>query len=131
VTLRELGQERYVSLTTFRRVGTEVSTPVWVAPENGRLLVWSGVDAWKVRRIRRDGHVRVAPCSAGGKVRGAALEGQATILADTTLVQGLLAGKYGFMYRVIRLFTALGRAVLRKPEQKSVTIAIVPRRTSS
>jgi PPOX class probable F420-dependent enzyme len=126
MTLSDLAQERYVSLTTFKRDGTPVSTPVWAAGDDGRLLVHSAADSWKVKRIRRDGHVRVSACGPGGKVRGEAVDAEATILADTAHVEALEARKYGLMYRVVRLVTGVARAVRRQPTPESVTIAIAP-----
>lgn len=126
MNLVDLGHEKYVSLTTFKHDGTPVSTPVWVVPEDGRLLVWSSAGTWKVKRIRRDAHVRVAACGGRGKLHGAPLEGEATILDDTSLVQQLLARKYGLSYRLIHGYGAVARRLRRKPEPESVTIAIVP-----
>ena len=54
-----LATEPFVSITTFRRDGTPVSVPVWCAADNGTLLVFSAADSWKVKRIRRDAHVRL------------------------------------------------------------------------
>ena len=122
----ELADEPFISITTFKRDGTPVSTPVWVAGDDGRLLVHSAADTWKVKRIRRDTHVRVAACGATGKVRGEAFEGEATILADTSLVEALEARKYGLIYRVISLIRALIRVLRRQPVPESVTIEIVP-----
>ena len=51
----DLGRERYVNLATFRRNGSEVRTPVWVAPDGERLVVWTNVNSFKVKRLRRDG----------------------------------------------------------------------------
>ena len=124
--LVDLGEERYVSVTTFKRDGTPVSTPVWVARDDGRLLIHTGADSWKVRRIRRDNHVRVAGCSVNGKVHGEVFDGEATILADTSRVQALEARKYGLVYRLFRRFNALNRRLRRKPDEESVTIAVVP-----
>jgi PPOX class probable F420-dependent enzyme len=124
--LVQLADEHFISITTFKRDGTPVSTPVWVAGDDGRLLVHSAADTWKVKRIRRDGHVRVAPCGATGKVRGEAFHGEATILADTSLVEALEARKYGLIYRLIGLFRAISRGVRRQPMPESVTIEIVP-----
>ena len=59
-----LAKEPFVSITTFKRDGTPVSVPVWCAADNGTLLDFSEADSWKVKRIRRDPHVRLAPCSA-------------------------------------------------------------------
>ena len=124
--LSDLADESFVSLTTFRRDGTPVSTPVWVVGHEGRLLIHSDADTWKVKRIRRDSHVRVAPCGATGKVRGEALEAEATVLSDTSLVDALETRKYGLMYQVFRLFGALSRRLRRRPPSESVTIEIVP-----
>lgn len=124
--LSRLAAEQFISLTTFKRDGTPVSTPVWVAGDAGRLLVHTGADTWKVKRIRRDSHVRVAPCGATGKVHGEAFEAEAAILADTSLVEELEARKYGLMYRLIHVFGVLSRTLRRQPVPESVTIEIVP-----
>jgi PPOX class probable F420-dependent enzyme len=126
MNLDDLGTETYVSLTTFKRDGSPVSTPVWVAREDGRLLVHSAAESWKVKRIRRDPHVRVTACGFNGKTHGDTLDGIATIDADTVRVQELEAGKYGAVYRAVRGLTALNRWLRRKPEVESVTITIAP-----
>ena len=126
MTLGDLKHERYISLTTFKRDGTPVSTPVWVAGDDGRLLVITAADSWKVKRIRRDDHVRVAPCTATGKVRGEAVDGVARIATDTSLVEALEARKYGWMHRAARLFTATSRKLRRQPAPDAVTIEITP-----
>ena len=124
---KDLAQEKYVSLTTFKRDGTPVSTPVWCAGDDGRLLVWTGASTWKVKRIRRDPHVLVAASDARGHARGEAVDGTAAILDDTTRVESLLASKYGVVYRLVRAFNALVRAIRRRPPEPSVTLAITTR----
>ena len=53
-SLADLSDARYISLTTRRRDGSLVSTPVWVVSDDGRrLLVWTHASTWKVKRIRR------------------------------------------------------------------------------
>ena len=126
MSFEDLKEERYISLTTFKRDGTPVGTPVWVAGDNGHLLVHSAAGSWKVKRIRRDGQVQVAPCNAAGKVRGAAFDGEARILTDTSHVEALEARKHGLMYRMVRLLTAINRALRRRPAPESVTIEIAP-----
>jgi hypothetical protein len=126
MTTSELANEEFVSITTFKRDGTPVSTPVWVAGENGNLLVISEADSWKVKRIRRDRHVRIAPCSARGAIRGEATEADAVIDPETALVETLLAQKYGWMYRAYTRFSALSRKLRRQPRPTGVTIRITP-----
>jgi hypothetical protein len=61
-----------------------------------------------------------------GEVRGEVLEGQATILADTTRVEALEARKYGLVYRVIRLSKEISHRLRRQPAPEEVTIEIIP-----
>ena len=77
----ETFEGKYLSLTSFKRDGTGVATPVWFVEEGGHLLVETDADSYKVKRIRRDGHVRVAPCDARGRARGEPVEADARILA--------------------------------------------------
>jgi uncharacterized protein len=96
-----MAKERYISLTTFKRDGTPVSTPVWVVSDDGeRLLVWSAASTWKVRRLRRDPRVLVAASNFRGKERGARLAGQARVVADPGIDE-LLRRKYGWQKRVL------------------------------
>lgn len=64
--LERLGEARYVSLSTFRRDGREVPTPVWVARAGDRLYVFTEGDAGKVKRIRATGRIRLCPCDLRG-----------------------------------------------------------------
>jgi PPOX class probable F420-dependent enzyme len=71
MSVSQLANERYISLTTYKRDGTSVATPVWVVSDDGqRLLVWTGADTWKAKRLRRDGRVLVAASDARGNVKG-------------------------------------------------------------
>ena len=53
---------RYVSLSTRRRSGTEVSTPVLFVTEGNRVFIWTSAMSGKARRIRANPEVTVAPC---------------------------------------------------------------------
>lgn len=106
---RRLGRERYVSLATFRRNGRAVPTPVWVAERGGRLYVFSEGAAGKVKRLRNDARVRVAPCNARGALRGEWNDGRGRIVRDPATVDAAYAAfaeKYGWQ---IRLANALSR----------------------
>lgn len=122
----ELGEPRYVSLTTRRRDGSLVSTPVWPVSDDGRrVLIWTGASTWKVKRMRRDPHVLVAACSMRGRERGPRLEGVARILGDegADLVIPLLRRKYGWQRRLLELPSRLGVGGDASPAY----IEIVPR----
>jgi PPOX class probable F420-dependent enzyme len=128
MALADLADERYVSLTTFKKDGTPVATPVWVAgDEDGRLLVVTGAETWKVKRIRRDHNVRVAPCTGFGKARGDAIEAQAEIVQDTHLVEELEERKYGWQKHLAEAITAITRWIRRQPAPDAVMLVISER----
>jgi PPOX class probable F420-dependent enzyme len=87
---------KYLSVTSFRRDGTPVATPVWFVEEEGRLLVETDADSYKVRRIRPYPAVLVTPCSATGRLRGKQRKAHAEILGTDALapVRELMARKY-------------------------------------
>jgi PPOX class probable F420-dependent enzyme len=96
-----LAHERYISLTTFKRDGTPVSTPVWVVSDDGsRLLVWSGEQTWKVRRVRRNPNVLVAPATFRGVERCERIAARARIVPDPG-IDYLLRHKYGWQKRLV------------------------------
>ena len=118
-----LAGERYISLTTFKRDGSTVSTPVWTVSDDGvRLLVWTGADSWKVKRIRRDPRVLVAASSYKGVERGDRIAGEARVLGPEAeqLVTPLLRRKYGWQKRALDLQAKLRR----KPGAGSVYLEI-------
>lgn len=72
----------YALLTSFRRSGEAIPTPVWFGISGGKLYVRTEADSAKVKRIRANPHVRVAPCNARGRPAGQAVEAQARIVED-------------------------------------------------
>jgi uncharacterized protein len=72
--------KRYISLTTFRKNGASVATPVWFGEEADKFYVMTRGDMGKIKRIRNRPQVRVAPCTIRGKVTGPELAGVARIL---------------------------------------------------
>ncbi|MFJ5933295.1 PPOX class F420-dependent oxidoreductase [Streptomyces sp. NPDC003444] len=80
----ELRRGRYVSLTTFRKNGTGVATPVWYAVDGSELYAWTRTDSWKVKRLRNDPRVEAAVCD----VRGNVPEGAARVTGEARLVTG-------------------------------------------
>ena len=63
-----MADARFVSLTTFRRSGEPVSTPVWVGRDGGSLVVLTPADSGKVKRLRHDPRVEIRPCGRFGAV---------------------------------------------------------------
>ena len=78
----DLARERYVSLATFRRNGAEVRTPIWFAMVDERLVMVTGGDSGKVKRLRNNARVRIAACDARGAVHGPWHEAAARIMTE-------------------------------------------------
>jgi PPOX class probable F420-dependent enzyme len=121
---------KYVALTTFRRDGTPVSTPVWFVPENGSLLVETDGDSYKVKRIRRNQDVTVASCNATGRVTGESVSAHATILPadEVPRVERLLHRKYRLDYIFVLPIYLLVQRLRGRPlrYERPVILAITP-----
>lgn len=76
----QVAGQKYISLSTFKKDGTAVRTPVWFGEGNGKLYVITRSDSWKFKRIRNNAQVEVATCNIRGKVTGPAFPGLARIL---------------------------------------------------
>ena len=74
--IRALAGHKYCLLVTYKRSGEGVRTPVWFGLGDGKLYVRSEADVAKVKRIRNDQRVRVAPCTVRGKPLGLPAEGR-------------------------------------------------------
>jgi PPOX class probable F420-dependent enzyme len=103
---------RYLSVTSFKRDGTGVATPVWFVSDGSRLFALTDLHSAKVRRIRRNPHVVIALCRPDGKLRGEPIPASAEVLTATPeleRVQQLLIARYKLSYRLVMLVYRLGR----------------------
>ncbi len=113
-----LGEQSFVSLTTYRRSGEPVPTPVWLARSGGDLVVTTTPDSGKVKRLRRDARVTLRPCDRRGTVADGAptVAGTAVVLSDPAEVQRhrqALRDKYGLQYRAFAVVQAVFGVVRR------------------
>ena len=110
-TYQQLADATYISLETFRKDGSAVPTPVWVAGHDGKLVIITNGTTFKVKRLRNNPACRVAVCTASGK----------TILSDweagrCEIVEGAgceaplatLRAKYGFQFWLLEVAAKLG-----------------------
>jgi PPOX class probable F420-dependent enzyme len=122
-------REQYIRLTTFRRNGQGVDTPVWFAAHNGTLYIATGAQSGKVKRIRHTARVLLAPCTVSGKVKAAAVEGKARIVTDTQeiyVAKAALQRKYGFQRTVFTSIALLVRLFKGRSKANSIYLAIEP-----
>ena len=74
---------KYCLITSYRRDGSGVPTPVWLGAADGKLYLPTWADSAKVRRIRANPRVRITPCTTRGKPTGPTAEGSARIVDRT------------------------------------------------
>jgi dimethylaniline monooxygenase (N-oxide forming) len=96
-TLEQLAHKRHALVTTFRKDGTPVATPVWAAVADGRIYVRAERSSGKVKRLARDDRAFLAPCTARGRSLGAPLSARGRVLepGEESTAEQALAGRYG------------------------------------
>lgn len=122
-----LGNERFVSLATFRASGEAVATAVWIEREGDALIVTTPESSGKVKRLRSDPRVELTPCNRFGKVREGShsVAGAAEIATDRDEGSRLTAKfreKYGLEYR---LLMAIER-VMKSGSRNRVILRVAP-----
>ena len=125
--LRQFDGEHYLSLTTYRRDGTPVSTPVWFVADAGRLFVYTADGTGKVKRIRHTAGVRVEPCDRRGRVHGQARGATARLLPeerDVSRIERLMTGKYGRLFRLFRGARSLRRRLGRGEPRIGIELTV-------
>lgn len=89
---------KYCLLSTFHKTGEAVPTPVWFGLADGKAYIRTEAAVGKVKRIRREPRVHIAPCTFRGKPLGPAMEGRARILEpdESKRAECAIAANYGF-----------------------------------
>jgi PPOX class probable F420-dependent enzyme len=109
--LDELARGKYLLVTTYKRDGSTVPTPVWAVRDGDALGIWTVADSGKAKRIRNRADVLVAPCDLRGNRTGEDVPARAEILdaAGTERYRALLGRKYGLLGRLSTLGSRLRR----------------------
>jgi PPOX class probable F420-dependent enzyme len=123
----ELGRANYMLLTTYRKDGTPVSTPLWCAVEDGVLYGSTQAETGKVKRMRRDGTATVAPCTNRGKATGPAYAAHAEVLTgDAGHHAHALVEKRFRLAKPLYLFSRLGLRLWPGRHYDVVGVAVRP-----
>ena len=128
-TFPDLRREQCIALTTFRKTGQAVTTPVWFAISLGTIYVETHAEAGKLKRLRHSARVTLAPCTYSGKVTGSVSEGKARILTESeesTAASVALAKKYGVMRSLYHFVRNARRMLQQKAKAGVVYITIEP-----
>jgi PPOX class probable F420-dependent enzyme len=131
-----LAEQTYLALTTYRRDGTAVRTPVWAAADDDQLLIWTPAASGKVQRVRNQPRVAVSPSTFDGSPTGPSVTGVARLLprAGQTRARQAMTAKYGWKFRefaimlgliqVLRLDRIIRLSRVRRAAGGAVVIAI-------
>jgi PPOX class probable F420-dependent enzyme len=104
--IKQFTKQKYLNIETFRKSGEGVKTPVWFVENNGKLFITTMNESGKVKRIRRNPTVNVAPCKVGGEILGTWQKAEAVIIEELSRIQEidkLLNKKYGLMKKLFEL----------------------------
>lgn len=102
--LEDLAKSRYVNLETYRKDGTGVRTPVWVSRDGDHLVVFTNGDSYKVKRLRRNPKLRIAPCGVRGALKGPWHDATARLVDDPEEKKAAIRAirdKYGWQMTLV------------------------------
>jgi PPOX class probable F420-dependent enzyme len=124
-----LGTEKYVSVSTTKRSGEIVSTPVWIVElPDGVIGFLTDADSGKVKRIANFPEVTVQPCDSRGRVRECTdpVTATASVLrgADVDPFGRALRAKYGLMVPLIDAFYSVRNVVTRRQASERVAVVL-------
>lgn len=127
-----VGDAKFVSLVTYKRDGSAVGAPMWVAKDGADLVVWTPAEAWKVKRARRDPRVVLTRSSRTGKVDPVepGLLGTAVVEEApdaVSKVEQLIRRKYGVEFILITTI----EAVVARGRKPRVVLRISPQQVES
>ena len=103
-------RENYINLSTRKRDGSFVNTPVWFAQEGdtNNYYVYSLKNVGKVKRIRNYPEVKVGICIYSGKPKGGWFYAIADLVDEpenTKVAYSVLRKKYGIKFRIGDFFS--------------------------
>ena len=108
--LQAFAHQQYLNLETYRRSGVGVKTPVWFTQDGDTLFVRTIDNSGKVKRVRQNGSVNIAPCKVDGALLGAWTSATAREVRDSAIdrkVDRLLGQKYGLMNALFGVASSL------------------------
>ena len=116
-----VSDEKYIRVTTFKKDGTEVSTPTWVvALEDGRIGFYTSSTSGKAKRLKNNPNVIVQPSDSRGRARSGTTPSNGTAVVvdgpERDAIYEKVVAKYGFMTKVTRFLAKVGGIVKRKQQ---------------
>jgi len=116
-----LSDEKYIRFTTFKKDGTEVSTPTWIVPlGDSKVGFYTSSTSGKVKRLKNNANVIVQPSDGRGRIKEGTTPTPATALVvegpERDVIYEKVVAKYGFMTKVTRFLAKIGGLIKRKKQ---------------
>ncbi|MDZ4234005.1 MAG: PPOX class F420-dependent oxidoreductase [Dietzia sp.] len=129
---RRVGEAKFVSLVTYKRDGSAVGAPMWVARDGADLVMWTPTDTWKVKRARRDPRVVLIRSGRVGKVDPVEPCLLGTVVVEdapetVAKVEQLMRRKYGLEFVLVTTI----EAVVSRGRKPRVVLRIAPQQVDS
>lgn len=127
-----LSDEKYVSVTSYRKSGVPVSTATWITPlDNGRYGFWTSSASGKAKRLRNNPAVTLQPSDSRGRTKpgGEVTHGTAVLVTagpEFEVIQRQIKAKYGVMVPISRFFNTLGHLGRGKFPYGDVGVVVTP-----
>lgn len=108
-----LTDEKYVLLTTYRKDGTPVSSPVWIVPlDGGKFGFTTSSGSGKYKRLRHTSRVTVQPSDVRGRLKPdtTSLNATAALVTGAELldIESRVKQKYGVMTTITKFLGTVG-----------------------
>ena len=96
---------QYINIETFKKDGSSVRTPVWYIIQDDLIFIRSDRNSWKVKRIRKNSHVKISKCNMFGKTNSELFDGTASIKEKTNQINmdEFFDKKYGIKNKILKL----------------------------
>jgi PPOX class probable F420-dependent enzyme len=127
-----IGQEKYVSVTTYRKSGVAVPTATWITTlDRGRVGFWTSSASGKAKRLRNDSRVVLRPSDQRGRVKPGTGEVAGTAVLVTSgpeweAIQRQIKAKYGVMVSISRFFNTVGHLGRAKVPYGDLGVVVTP-----
>jgi len=107
--LAQFANQNYLNMESYRKSGEAIRTPLWFVEDGDVLYFYTVAHSFKVKRLKNNPRIRVAPCDMRGNVKGDWIDAKARLLntAEASHADNLLNQKYGMLKRTLNFFAKL------------------------
>lgn len=107
--LSQFANQNYLNMESYRKSGEAIRTPLWFVQDGDVLYFYTVAHSFKVKRLKNNPRIRIAPCDMRGNLKGDWVDATARVLdtAEASHADNLLNQKYGLLKRTLNFFAKL------------------------